>query len=54
MKQLADKLRFIRSGGYYFRDPFAAVLTNNLLAVYETKTLIFMEEAGNQSGAPLK
>jgi pyrimidine-specific ribonucleoside hydrolase len=42
---------FIRTGGYYFWDPLAAViLTENSLATFETKTLIVVEEEGVDSG----
>jgi inosine-uridine nucleoside N-ribohydrolase len=42
---------FIRTGGYYFWDPLAAaILTENSLATFETKTLIVIEEEGNESG----
>jgi inosine-uridine nucleoside N-ribohydrolase len=42
---------FIQSGGYYFWDPLAAaILTENSLTTFETKTLIVIEEEGNDSG----
>ena len=42
---------FIRTGGYYFWDPLAAaILTENSLATFETKTLMVVEEEGNDSG----
>lgn len=42
---------FIRMGGYYFWDPLAAaILTDNSLAAFETKTLIVVEEEGSDSG----
>jgi pyrimidine-specific ribonucleoside hydrolase len=42
---------FIRTGGYYFWDPLAAgILTENSLATFVTKTLIVIEEEGNDSG----
>lgn len=42
---------FIQSGGYYFWDPLAAaILTDNSLGTFETKTLIVIEEEGNDSG----
>jgi len=42
---------FIRTGGYYFWDPLAAaILTENSLATFETKTLIVVEEEGTDSG----
>ena len=53
---------FIQSGGYYFWDPLsAAILTDNSLATFETKTLIVIEEGGesgrtqaNENGAPIR
>ncbi|HXF86422.1 MAG TPA: nucleoside hydrolase [Anaerolineales bacterium] len=45
---------FIRSGGYYFWDPLAAaILTDNSLATFETKSLIVIEEEGKNSGQTL-
>ena len=42
---------FIRMGGYYFWDTLAAaILTDTSLATFETKTLIIIEEEGNDSG----
>lgn len=42
---------FIRMGGYYFWDPLAAaILTDNSLATFETKTLIVVEKEGSDSG----
>lgn len=42
---------FIRTGGYYFWDPLAAaILTENSLATFETKTLIVIEAEGSDSG----
>ena len=42
---------FIQSGGYYFWDPLAAaILTDNSLAIFETRALIVIEEEGNESG----
>jgi pyrimidine-specific ribonucleoside hydrolase len=42
---------FLRTGGYYFWDPLAAaILTENSLATFETKTLIVIEEEGSDSG----
>lgn len=42
---------FIQMGGYYFWDTLsAAILTENSLATFETKTLMVVEEEGNDSG----
>jgi len=42
---------FVQSGGYYFWDPLAAaILTDNSLAVFETRNLTVIEEESNQSG----
>ncbi len=42
---------FIRSGTYYLWDTLAAaILTDNSLAVFETRNLSVIEEEGNQSG----
>ena len=42
---------FIQMGGYYFWDTLAAaILTENSLATFETKTLIVVEEEGDDSG----
>lgn len=42
---------FIQMGGYYFWDTLAAaILTDNSLATFETKTLIVVEEEGIDSG----
>jgi pyrimidine-specific ribonucleoside hydrolase len=42
---------FVRQGGYYFWDPLAAaILTDNSLAAFETRTIAVIEEEGNQSG----
>jgi pyrimidine-specific ribonucleoside hydrolase len=42
---------FVQFGGFYFWDPLAAViLTDNSLAVFETRNLNVVEEEGNQSG----
>jgi pyrimidine-specific ribonucleoside hydrolase len=42
---------FVQSGGYYFWDPLAAaILTDNSLAVFETRNLTIIEEESNQSG----
>lgn len=42
---------FVRVGGYYFWDPLAAaILTDNSLAAFETRSLTVIEEEGNQSG----
>jgi pyrimidine-specific ribonucleoside hydrolase len=42
---------FIQSGGYYFWDPLAAaILTENSLATFETRTLTVVEEEGSESG----
>lgn len=42
---------FIQSGGYYFWDPLAAaILTENSLATFETKTLIVVEGEGSEIG----
>ena len=42
---------FVKSGGYYFWDTSAAaILTDNSLAVFETRNLTIIEEEGNQSG----
>jgi pyrimidine-specific ribonucleoside hydrolase len=42
---------FVQSGGYYFWDPLAAaILTDNSLAVFETRNLTVTEEESNQSG----
>jgi pyrimidine-specific ribonucleoside hydrolase len=48
---LTNYYGFIKSGGYYFWDPFAAaVLTDNSLATFENKTLTVIEKAGPDSG----
>jgi pyrimidine-specific ribonucleoside hydrolase len=45
---------FVQSGGYYFWDPLAAaILTDNSLAAFETRTVTVIEEEGNQSGQTL-
>jgi pyrimidine-specific ribonucleoside hydrolase len=45
---------FVQSGGYYFWDPLAAaILTDNSLATFETRTVTVIEEEGNQSGQTL-
>ena len=42
---------FVKRGGFYFWDPLAAaLLTDNSLAVYETRKLTVIEEESNQSG----
>jgi len=42
---------FVQAGGYYLWDPLAAaILTDNSLAVFETRNLTVVEEEGNQSG----
>lgn len=42
---------FIQMGGYYFWDTLsAAILTDNSLGTFETKTLIVIEEEGADSG----
>lgn len=39
------------NGGYYFWDPLAAaILTENSLAAFESKTLVVIEEEGSESG----
>jgi pyrimidine-specific ribonucleoside hydrolase len=48
---LTKNYDFLRSGGYYFWDPLAAaILTENSLARFETKTLTVIEEEGPESG----
>ena len=43
---------FIQSGGYYFWDPLvAAILTENSLAEFVSKTLIVLEGEGSESGS---
>jgi len=45
---------FVRRGGFYFWDPLAAaILTDNALATFETRTITIIEEEGNQSGRTL-
>jgi inosine-uridine nucleoside N-ribohydrolase len=42
---------FVKSGTYYFWDPLAAaLLTDNSLAAFETRTVTVIEEEGNHSG----
>jgi inosine-uridine nucleoside N-ribohydrolase len=42
---------FVKRGGYYFWDPLAAaILTDNSLATFETRTITVIEEEGDQSG----
>ena len=48
---LTQKESDIRSGSYYFWDPFAAAVgTDEILAVFEEMALIVVEEEGPQSG----
>jgi pyrimidine-specific ribonucleoside hydrolase len=45
---------FVQYGSYYFWDPLAAaILTDNSLAAFETRTITVVEEEGNQSGQTL-
>jgi inosine-uridine nucleoside N-ribohydrolase len=42
---------FVQTGTYYFWDPLAAaILTDDSLAAFETRTVTVIEEEGNQSG----
>jgi pyrimidine-specific ribonucleoside hydrolase len=42
---------FVQDGGYYFWDPLAAaILTENSLATFESRTITVIEEEGNESG----
>jgi len=48
---LTKNYDFIRSGGFYFWDPLAAaILTDNSLAAFETKTLTVIDSEGPESG----
>ncbi|MEK7786307.1 MAG: nucleoside hydrolase [Chloroflexota bacterium] len=48
---LTQNLGFLQSGGYYFWDPLAAaILADESLATFESKTLIIVEEEGPESG----
>jgi len=48
---LTQNLAFIQSGGYYFWDPLAAaILADESLATFETKTLSIVEDEGPESG----
>lgn len=48
---LTGQQDFIASGGYFFWDPLAAaVLTDESLAVFETRTLTVVEAVGPESG----
>ena len=45
---------FVQRGGFYFWDPLAAaILTDNSLATFETRTITIIEAEGNQSGQTL-